>query len=1025
MSSKYFRCFFHSSLLALQVLTLQAISAQHANISFEHFTMEHGLSAPVTQIIQDNYGFLWFGTSDGLNRFDGTTFNVYRNIPGDTTSIPSNIINSLVPDAAGRVWAATNRGICYFDFNDDRFHTIKYNDTLEVLDRHRVHAIAQGNDNSIWFASRTWLHQWKDGKVISTLAMPAYPDLLIKYLYIDDKDRKWIGSNEGLHMHDPKTGKFLHAAIHSPFTIANKLKATVHPVKTYKNDTLMIGSWYADMQKVYLSGDKIINIPFPDPFGTDPRSHIVQGLAQGTNDIWWIGTYGNGISWFDVKRNQFIDHFRYVPSDPESLSSDYINDIFKDASGIVWIGTTKGLDKYDPLVQQFKSIPLPVQPSHFAVYRLANTIVEDKDNPHWLWLCVSGVGLFHYNIHTQHFDLYQLESESENQQLSNNLYSFFYDSKGRIWIGTRLGVYLFDPQTKKFKDSPLKDNKAIQGAHTIIEDRNGDFWFATNSNGIYRFSEKDKQLRSYIFDPDNPNSIPDNKIFCLIEDSQGKLWISTQNRGMCRYDPRTEEYIHFQHTKNDPNTIPDNGVFVLYEDENNQLWIGTENGLAVMDMATLAITQYSTNDGLCNNTVFSITPDGQGRLWLGTNNGLSNFNPPTKHFRNYYIKDGLPQNRIDGEVFFSMDNNILFLATTGVLTFCEPDKMQLNTRIPSIILTDYTILGKEVPVMRNKEMLLPIHLSYKENMITFNFAALNYSNSFLNQYAYKLEGFDADWIYCGSKQSATYTNLNGGTYTFRVKGANNDGIWNERGTSVLLYVHPPFWKTWWFYLLVALAIGAVLYAYYRMRINQLIRLQNIRTRIARDLHDDIGSTLSSINMISSMADQTKVNSNKSTELFHTIASASGQAMDLMSDIVWSINPKNDRMEMIIIRMRQYASEILEAANISFSLEIDDEGRDVLLPLEIRKDFYLIFKEAINNLAKYSKADHVVIRLNFKNQMIHLFIHDNGIGFDPASASSGNGLKNMKARASHLKGQLNIHSGHREGTTVDLTIPLTP
>lgn len=322
-------------------------------------------------------------------------------------------------------------------------------------------------------------------------------------------------------------------------------------------------------------------------------------------------------------------------------------------------------------------------------------------------------------------------------------------------------------------------------------------------------------------------------------------------------------------------------------------------------------------------------------------------------------------------------------------------------------------------------MLLPIHLSYKENMITFNFAALNFSNSFLNQYSYKLEGFDGDWINCGQQQSATYTNLNGGSYIFRVKGANNDGIWNEAGTSVLLYVHPPFWKTWWFYLLCTFAIAGILYTFYKIRINQLIRLQSIRTRIARDLHDDIGSTLSSINMISSMADQTALPEKKSNELFHTIAAASGQAMDLMSDIVWSINPNNDRLEMIIIRMRQYASEILEAANISFTLEMNEEDNDVLLPLEIRKDFFLIFKEAINNLAKYSKADHVSIKLHFINGMVHLSIHDDGIGFDPEEVSNGNGLKNMSARARQMKGAISISSKNPKGTRVDLKIPLTP
>jgi signal transduction histidine kinase len=310
-------------------------------------------------------------------------------------------------------------------------------------------------------------------------------------------------------------------------------------------------------------------------------------------------------------------------------------------------------------------------------------------------------------------------------------------------------------------------------------------------------------------------------------------------------------------------------------------------------------------------------------------------------------------------------------------------------------------------------------------MITFNFTALNFSNAFLNQYAYKLDGFDEDWIYCGNTQSATYTNLDGGTYTFHVKGANNDGTWNEEGTRAIIHVYPPFWRTWWFYTLCVFAIAGILYSLYRIRINQLIRLQNIRSRIARDLHDDIGSTLSSINMISSMADRRKEAGKKSAELFSTISSASSQALELMNDIVWSINPKNDRLEMILIRMRQYASEILEAADIPFTIEMDEHSRHILLPLEIRKDFYLIFKEAINNIAKYSHASHVNIRLHFHNHIVTLVIKDDGRGFDPTGTFYGNGLKNMQARASQLGGEVAVTSSPGSGTTIQLKIPLTP
>lgn len=1002
----------------------QDTSAQHANLLFEHFTMEQGLSAPVTHIAQDKFGFIWLGTTDGLNRFDGNNFIVYRNIPGDSTSLPSNIINGLHVDAKGRIWVATNGGICYYDVTDDQFHSIRFDASHEKLDQYRIHSVCSGNDGSIWFATRTTIHKWNDKQLYKTIPLPYSENLLIKYLHADNYNNIWIGSNEGLHVYMESSGKFIDGKIHSPFSVENNLEVTVHPIESYHKDTLLLGTWYADLQKAYFSGDTVIGMAYPDNSQTDPRRHIVSGIAYGSAFQWWIGTYGNGLSWFDTRTNRFTDHFRHNPSDAKSLSDDYINDVFKDASGIVWIGTNKGLDKFDSLTQQFTSVSVPVPPGHFVVYRIPNTIVEDKNDRDWLWVCVSGAGLYHFNKMTHAFELFRVDHALSDQLPSNNIYSFYYDHNGKIWIGTRKGTYFFDPNTGKFKDTPLKGDRNLKGVHTILQDKENQFWFATNSDGIYKYNEIENTLISYAHDENNPNSIPDNKVFCMLQDYKGRIWIGTQNRGLCSLNPETNEYLFFQHDKSASNSIPDNGVYDLYEDKNHQLWICTENGFASMSLNTYEFRNFTTNDGLCNNTIFSVTPDHQEHLWLGTNNGLSNYDPANEQFRNYYTNDGLPLNRISGEVFFSQDSTLYF-GTTGMLSFCHPHLMKMNKRIPSVVITDFSILGKKVPVMRNGDILHPIHLTYKQNMITFNFAALNFSNAFLNQYAYKLDGFDETWIYNGNKQSATYTNLDGGNYTFRVKGANNDGTWNEVGTYALLYVHPPYWKTWWFYVLCTIAIAGILYTFYRIRINQLIRLQNIRTRIARDLHDDIGSTLSSINMISSMADRSRTSESKSAELFHTISNASGQAMDLMSDIVWSINPKNDHMEMIIIRMRQYASEILEAANISFTLEIEDEHKDILLPLEVRKDFYLIFKEAINNLAKYSKAKHVTIRLNFNNQLIHLSIEDNGIGFDPSEITSGNGLKNMKARAGQLKGEIAIQSKEGQGTRVDLTIPLTP
>ncbi len=510
----------------------------------------------------------------------------------------------------------------------------------------------------------------------------------------------------------------------------------------------------------------------------------------------------------------------------------------------------------------------------------------------------------------------------------------------------------------------------------------------------------------------------------MLQDHEGHLWIGTQNRGLCRLEKATGTFRYFEYKRNATGTIPDNGIYDLHEDTQHHLWIATENGLAEMRLDDFSVTVYTTQDGLCNNDVFSITPDHAGDYWLATNNGLSKMDPRSKKFKNYYIADGLPVNRLSGAVYLNRLGT-LYLGTSGMISYCQPSRMQINKRVPPVVITHFRVFDEPQPIQRRGSDLEPIRLSYRQNMITFDFAALNFTNSALNQYAYRLVGFDDHWIFCGNKQTATFTNLDGGTYTFQVKAANNDGVWNEQGANVTIFVQSPFWKTGWFFIGLFLLAAGILYAAYRFRIQQLVKLQQIRMRISRDLHDDIGSTLSSINMISTMAHERNPPESKARELFSTISSASNQAMDLMNDIVWSINPKNDRMEMILIRMRQYASEILEAAGIAFTLEMDDACRHLSLPIEKRKDFYLIFKEAINNLAKYAKASEAGIALSYAHRTLRMVIRDNGTGFDTTVSHSGNGLKNMRARAGQLKGALTIVSKPGQGTQIELKIPVLP
>jgi len=1006
--------------------------AQQGKFSFEHFTHVNGLSAPVTDIVQDQYGFLWLGTTDGLNRFDGKNFVVYRNISSDTASLYNNIINSLAVDQTGKIWAATNGGLCYYDFADDSFHRIKLNNNPEKIDKYRVHAVTIDKENSIWFATKTYFHHRKKDHEIKSYPLPVQENLSIVHLHAGDDNRVWIGTNTStLYLFDTEKQKFIHATISSSFSLASNLLVNINPVVPYKKDTMLIGTWYAGMQKVYYDGSSIRNIYVNDPLDSDKRKHIVTGITRGNDDRWWVGTYGSGISFLDENSNELSKHIRHDPADPNSLGSDYINDIYTDAAGITWIGTINGLDKFDALAQQFQTVAIPEFDQKFSVYRTASSIIDDANDPQkqWMWITVSGFGLLHYNRVTNNFRLFAHDENNPNSLPDNRARALFYDNKGRLWVGMSTGVCIFDEANEKFNISPLSTSIIPQNVNKIFQDRRGRYWFSSSRNGVYCYDESSRKMTSWKYVEGNPRSLPDDHVFCMLEDHSGKIWIGTQNNGLCRLDPETDEFIYFMNDKKNPNSLPDNGIYDLYEDSDKHLWIATENGFAEMDLNDFSFKIYTTKNGLSNNDVFSITKDNRNHLWLSTNNGISDFDQVNGTFKNYFTSSGLPANRIDGAAYCSSDGTLFFGSRAAIIS-CHPQNMKVNMRIPPVVITGFKIFDKPVAIMRKDNILQPIHLSYRQNMITFDFAALNYSNPNLNRYAYKLEGFDDGWIDCGNKQSATYTNLDGGDYTFHVKAANNDGVWNNEGVNVRLSISPPYWRTWWFYLLCLAATGSAFYAIYRIRINQFMKLQQVRARIARDLHDDVGSTLSSIKMISSMANVNATQGKENSTLFKTISSASEEAMELMSDIVWSVNPENDRMEMVLIRMRQYASEMLEAAGISFTLDMDENCNQILLPVERRKDFYLIFKEAINNLAKYSEAKNARIKVSCNGKILCLVVKDNGVGFrsDPMKNEqfkAGNGLKNMQTRAAQLKGEINVMSGQGDGTTVTLKVPLAP
>ncbi len=1004
------------------------------DIHFEHYTPLEGLSAAqVRSILQDKLGFIWIGTPDGLNRFDGKQFNIYRHKSDDSNSLTNDIVNALALDVHGRVWVATNKGLCFFDYSDGLFHPVDIGgNNGEQFDRNRVYAVVAGRGDRVWYSTITELHVLGPDGTLASFPLPVDVQGNISCLTEDGRGRIWIGTNTpAVLVFDTHNHSFTKVSlINSPKQGKSNPALSVCRIYEESRDSFLVCTWSWGLQQIAESDGHFSVSLCPDTREPDNHKSTVTAICPSPfAHRFWVATYGRGLSLYDPSSHRFTSHLHHVGRDDMSLCSEFVNTVFTDNAGILWVGTDEGLDKFDTLVNRFSIVRIDgLKETNAIPQHVIDLLPDRRDDAHSrLWLAVSGVGLVDYQLGLGVRHIYP--HPDPDDPADNGINCLYQDSAGILWLGEKQGLIRFDSRSGKFSRLTGRNNAILPHAvSTILEDSKKRIWVGTYGNGVYYYETSTGKWAVYRHKRNQAGSLPDDHVFAIKEDGRGRIWVGTQNQGLCMLDNGEGLWHHFHMEDNNANSLPDNNVYALQEDkERGRLWIATENGLAVMNLRDFSLHTFSSAEGLCNNDVFSIAMSADRHLWLATNNGISNFDPDSGTFHNFYVRDGLPGNSFD-EAFRCLPNGKMLLGFPGGLVQFNGTDMRTNKRVPEVVITGCKIFDKNYPLRVHDRRPEPLFLSYRQDMITFEFAALNFTHSKNNSYAYWLEGFDKDWIYCGGRTSATYTNLDGGRYVFHVKAANNDGIWNDKGTILTLSVKPPFRKTWVFYFLMVVLILSAFYLLYKYRVAQVLQIQRVRADIARDLHDDIGSTLSSIFMMSRMGlknDRKTSQHARPVELLGTISRASQQAMELMSDIVWSVNPANDGMDQILIRMREYAGEMLEASDIRFQFEAGPRVGHVSLSLKRRKELLLIFKEAVNNLAKHSGARDAWIRISCQANSLELLVEDNGVGLETGKKAGGNGLRNMAERAGRLGAGLSIACRSAGGTIVRLVLPLDP
>lgn len=1038
------------TIFVINALLINA-KAQNINFSFDNPNGIQGVSESyINAITQDKTGFIWIGSDDGLAKFDGYNSVVYRHKADDANSIPDDQILALLTDDAGILWIGTRNGLSRYSIAEDKFQNFFHDDNQpESIGGNHVYSIAQDKQNNIWvglygagldlivskkikdandYAFKHFTHDKIDATSLSSNQTFS--------VCFDKAGNGWIGTEGGLNFFDMDSKKFTR------FLPDSSNENSIANISAYKLFPANDGSiWVCGKSMI----DRITTIKKDNSYAFSIK-HFLPLIAPGENlSNWnvnriildehnngWVATNDFGLIKFTITQNENatnVERFTKNETVVSSIASSVINEIFEDQSGIIWIGTGKGISKYIPSKNLFNESSYTndvlLDQNIFAVQ-------EDNDNRLWIGYESDTVTIIHKNNHA----LQKLKLPGAAANKIDQVNTIFKSSKGDMYIGTlHQGIFIFSSASGNVNDTknwahffrvntPQLNTNNI---YSFAEDKNQNIWIGTYK-GVYKYQPAIQKLEP-VYIASSPEFQPEYMINTICIDQNNLLWCGTGNGLYVLKDGKLLRT--YKHLGTDSNSLNNDQVMSIIEDHHKKIWVATKGGLNLFNNKTNNFIRINNPGNFPQEAVKILQEDKDGNLWIGLNTGLVKFNTKENTAYTYKVVDGLCSNQFQPNANCSDNNGLFYFGTSNGIVSFDPAKIKPNSFIPSIVITGVKVMNEDIfstgdtVLTNNYKRYNKILLNYNQNFFSFEYAALNYINSAANQYMYMLEGVDKAWIQSGTKRFADYTDIKPGNYTFKVKGSNNDGIWNNTPAIIEVIITPPWWQTWWFYALCATAVAIIIYIIYRVRLKQVLKLYKLRSSIAKDLHDDVGSALSSIALLSKIAQEEKINSSlKPEQIFSRISDTSKRMIDLMDDIVWSVNPDNDRFENMIIRMREYAVEMLEAQNIQFSFLISENMKDVKIPMQLRKDYFLIFKEAVNNLAKYAQASTAMLSIEKEGNIIITTIKDNGTGFDADLIHSGNGLKNMKQRAHDLKATLDIQTVKEQGTTIILRLPVT-
>lgn len=876
-----------------------------SDIAFERISLDDGLSqSTVTAIVQDKHGFMWFGTADGLNRFDGYSFNTYRHSPGDAGSLSSNQVTALLVDRQGVLWVGTQRGLNKYLPEHDLFRTyLSDPDESNSLSNDHVLTLFEDNAGVLWVGTENGLNAFdstNDSFTIYEHNQNQSGSLVhnrVQSIAADQDGTLWIGTFDGLDAFDPETGSFAH----------------------FQFDPI-------------------------DRFGLTNSN--IQTLCVDSQGVLWIGTQGGGLNRWIPEFRRF-ESYQYDSNQPQSLSDNRVWTMFEDPAGILWIGTERGLNALDPRRERFQRyLNHPLNPNSLS-NNVIYSIFEDRTGV--LWVGTEAAGLNKHDVFSKRFTHIRHDPADPFGLPDNNIHSIFADQEGMLWIGTERGLTGMQLGTRRilqYRHDPINPFSIASNIVTsVIKDQNGDLWAGTQNgldrldnrigtfthytpresddssissmevtvlyldaegalwagtnNGLNRFDDEIDRFTRY-YPAGRDQGVPGNQISALLEDSGGSLWVGTRGDGLYQFDRGQELFsLHFTPDPRDAGSLSSTHVTSLLETRDGTLWVGTREGLNRLERPAGAFKKYDVRDGLPNDVIHALLEDELGRIWISTNQGLARFDPDTGTFRSFNPRDGVQSFEFNSASAKTPDGQLIFGGVNGFNIF-DPTQITDNLYAPPVVLTSLSQAGEQLDHERALADVESISLRWPDNFFEFEFSGLHYAQPENNEYAYFLDGFDRDWNLIGNRRFGRYTNLPPGDYTLYLKAANYDGLWNREAAALHVTVVPPFWSTWTFrvglggFLLLAAVAG------YRLRV------RSIEAR-SRELENEVEQRTREIERRTKElealyhADEEMLRHLDLDEVLQAIVDVAVEYLGADKSAVFSYTEGRDRLEMSVAR----------------------------------------------------------------------------------------------------------------------------